>query len=181
MKKKIIALVILGVILLLGVVIQKNIDVVDVNNTRENVLIDEYIPEEEISKEQNRVTIVTLYFVDFATENIVPEARSLDVKELMEEPYKKVIQLLIDGSENDSIGKSIPEGTVLNSVSLNAEELTIDFNENFVSNFETEPEKFLLVVNSVVNTCLEFNDVSSVKFLINGEAYRGLEEAFVKS
>lgn len=180
MKKKVIAVVILGFILLIGFVIQKNVDVVDVNSNEENSLTTEYIPEEEISKEQDRVTIVTLYFVDPTSGNIVPEARSLDVKELMDDPYKKVIQFLIDGSENDSIGKSIPEGTVLNNVSLNGEELTVDFNENFVSNAETEPEKFLLVVNSVVNTCLEFNDVSRVKFLINGEVFTGLEEAFVK-
>ncbi len=37
------------------------------------------------------MTIVTLYFVNNKTGEIVPEARNIDAKELIENPYEKVI------------------------------------------------------------------------------------------
>ena len=59
--------------------------------------VNEIIPEEEISEEQMRQTIVSLYFYNDTTKSLVPEGRLIDVKELVDKPYNKLIELLIQG------------------------------------------------------------------------------------
>ena len=63
----------------------------------------EYIPQEEISEEQVRQTVVTLYFKDIETNELVQEARMADVKELMEEPYINIMKLLLEGPKGDKL------------------------------------------------------------------------------
>ena len=63
----------------------------------------EYTPQEEISEEQMRQTMVSLYFK--SGEEIVPEARLIDVKELLENPYKEILEMLIEGPKNSSLEK----------------------------------------------------------------------------
>lgn len=177
-KKKIVYIVILILfIILAGIAIFNNVEIKD---NQENNIVLEYTPEEEISDKQNRNTIVTLYFVNNKTGEMVPEARSLDAKELLEDPYKKVINFLIEGSEDESLENTIPEGTILNNVSLKGEEIMVDFNEKFISEDDVKSEIFVNRVYSVVDTLLEFKDISSVKILINGEEVDGLKESFVK-
>jgi len=177
-KKKIVYIVILILfIILVGIAIFNNVEIKD---NQENNIVLEYTPEEEISDKQNRNTIVTLYFVNNKTGEMVPEARSLDAKELLEDPYKKVINFLIEGSEDESLENTIPEGTILNNVSLKGEEIIVDFNETFINDDDVKSEIFVNRVYSVVDTLLEFKDISSVKILINGEEVDGLKESFVK-
>ena len=47
-----------------------------------------YTPEPEITDEQSRQTIVSLLFVDRETGQLVPEARLVDIKELVNLPYE---------------------------------------------------------------------------------------------
>ena len=172
-KKKIVYIVVLILfVVLVGIAIFNNIEIKD-NNEANTVL--EYVPEQEISDEQNRMTIVTLYFVNNKTGEIVPEARNIDAKELIENPYEKVINFLIEGSEDENLKNNIQEGTV-----LNGEEIEIDFNENFAKDCDENPEIFKNRVYSVVDTLLEFKDISSVKILINGEQIEALKDSFTK-
>lgn len=177
-KKKIVYIVVLILfVVLVGIAIFNNIEIKD-NNEANTVL--EYVPEQEISDEQNRMTIVTLYFVNNKTGEIVPEARNIDAKELIENPYEKVINFLIEGSEDENLKNTIPEGTVLNLTTLNGEEIEIDFNESFAKDCDENPEMFKNRVYSVVDTLLEFKDISSVKILINGEQIEALKDSFTK-
>lgn len=148
--------------------------------TTTNEEISIYTPQEEISDIQNRRTIVTLYFLDPNTDELIPEARSIDVKELMSKPYDKILDLLIMGSDDAKIGKTIPDGTSVNSVKLEGEELIIDFDEFFLSKYEMGSEKQMKMVYSIVNTFLELKEVSEVRFLVNGEKIEGMENPFVK-
>src|SRR5690625_2352252 len=75
--------------------------------------IQEYTPEEEITNEQMRQNIVSLYFLDSQTNEIAPEARMIDIKEILEKPYEKLVTLLIEGPKNERLAKIIPEGTKL--------------------------------------------------------------------
>ena len=62
----------------------------------------EYEPQEEISDEQERKTMISLYFVNKTTRNVEPEARMLDVKTLIKDPYTVIINMLIDGPKNEN-------------------------------------------------------------------------------
>ncbi len=174
MKKIIYFVLILMCAVVIIFAILKNSKSVEVETT-----MTEYTPEEEITDSQNRMTIVSLYFWDPSSNKLVPEARNVDVKELIESPYKKILDLLIEGSENSTIGKTIPEGTCVNSVNLEGENLVIDFNENFISGREVNSEEQLHIIYSVVDTFLELKEVNSVSFLINGELVDGMSDKFV--
>lgn len=83
----------------------------------------EYEPQEEISDEQERKTMISLYFVNKTTRNVEPEARMLDVKTLIKDPYTVIINMLIDGPKNENHDNVIPEGTTLIGTSLEGDTL----------------------------------------------------------
>ena len=62
---------------------------------QESDKIQEYTPQEEITEEQYRQTIVSLYFENTETKELMPEARMMDIKELIDNPYEKLINLLM--------------------------------------------------------------------------------------
>ena len=61
----------------------------------------EYEPKEEISDEQESKTMISLYFVNKTTRNVEPEARMLDVKTLIKDPYTVIINMFINKKKNE--------------------------------------------------------------------------------
>ena len=139
------------------------------NEVKNTNLSNEYIPEEEISTSQNRTTIITLYFLNPKNSEIIPEARGIDVKEIMNNPYEKILEMLMEGSVDNQIGKTIPEGTKVNSVKLEGSELIIDFDNGFVLNDKNNSEIQDKIVESIEVTFLQLKEISSVTILVNGE------------
>ena len=72
-----------------------------VKNKEETTTVEEYIPQEEITEDQVRQTIVSLYFPSKETNELNPEARLIDIKEIINNPYEKLINLLIEGPKNE--------------------------------------------------------------------------------
>lgn len=169
MKKKIIFISI--VILLIIVAIICNFSTEKVNNV-ENVL--EIQPEEEISEEQMRQTKIKLYFIDKTSGILISEERNIDSKELIDNPYQYIINLLISGTQDVNLKNAIPEGTKLNSVKLEKGILCVDLSSNFLNSNGTES------IYSIVNTMTEFTEVNGVKFTIDGEIKEGLTDIFVR-
>lgn len=129
----------------------------------------EYTPQEELSDNEIRKTIISLYFKNIETNSLIAEARCIDVKELYKDPYSYLINLLISGPESDKLESAIPEGTKVNSCTLKENTVYVDLSKEFVSNAASGIDEENLIVYSIVNTLTELNEVSSVKFLINGE------------
>lgn len=175
MKKVIYCLIILIFIVIIVCAVFKNTKNVEVETD-----ITEYTPQEEISNSQNRTTLLTLYFVDSATGVLIPEIRQVDVKEIIENPYEKIMNLLLDGSQNENLGKSIPEGTKLISITLENENLIINLSKEFVSKYDPISEEQKRVNYSIVNTFMELKEISSVTFLIEGEKQENMAEPFRK-
>lgn len=140
----------------------------------------EYTPQEEISNTQLRQTLVTLYFKNKETGVITPEARMIDSKILLNNPYNELLNLLIEGPKNESLVKVIPEGTKLNSVNIQKGIVYIDFSVEFtnVENLGAEEEN--KIICSIVNTLTELTEVSGVKILINGEENKGFSDDGLK-
>lgn len=151
-----------------------------VKTKKQNQIVNEYIPQEEISEEQLRETIVSLYFPDKETNMLKPEARLVNVKDLLKSPYNVLIELLINGPKNDKLKSIIPENTkVINSL-LEGECLTIDFSEHLL-NYSKEDLKIKEnLINSIVNTVTELNEVNKVKFLINGQVNDEFKDEYVR-
>ena len=166
-KKKFftILLIILVVLIILGLCIVYIVK----KYTKPVNTINEYTPEQEMSDDEMRKTIVSIYFKSIETNTLVPEAVCIDVKELADNPYSKLITLLLSGPSNDKLECPLPEGTKINNAYLNDGTVYIDFYKEFIDNAPSGVEEESLIVYSIVNTLTELNEVSGVKILINGE------------
>lgn len=168
-------------ILILLIVIGVTIVLVTKNGKKESELpeITEYTPQEEISSEQLRQTLITLFFKNKETGELVPEARILDSKLLLNNPYNELIKLLIEGPKNESLEKLIPEGTTVNNVEISKGIVYIDFSEEFTKVGILGAEEENKIIYSIVNTLTELTEVSGIKILINGEENMCFEDGEV--
>ena len=142
----------------------------------------------ELSDDEIRKTIISLYFKNIETNTLIAEAKCIDVKKLYTEPYSYLINMLIAGPENEKLESAIPEGTKVNSCTLKGNTLYVDLSREFIDNAPTGIKEESMVIYSIVNTLTELNEVSGVKFLINGEedlqfkdGKISLKEIFVKN
>ena len=136
----------------------------------------EYTPQEEITGEQLRQTVITLYFLNPDTYEITAEARQIDAKELIDNPYAVLINLLIEGPKNEKLLKLIPENTKLNSAKIKNDILYIDFSEDFIKEQTLGKEQEELILKSIVNTVTELTEINKVVILINGEKDKGFPD-----
>ncbi len=157
--------IILIVLILLGVgyIIYNNI-----KNNKEEIIY-EYTPQEEITGEQLRQTVITLYFLNPDTYELTPEARQIDAKELIDNPYELLINLLIEGPKNEKLLKLIPENTKLNSAQIKNNILYIDFSEDFIKEQTLGKKQEELILKSIVNTVTELTEINKVAILIDGK------------
>ena len=130
----------------------------------------EYVPQEEISDEQLIQTIVSLYFKNKNTGELESEGRLIDAKLLLNEPYKTLMELLIEGPKNEKFEATIPNGTKINKMELKNDILYIDFSKEFVDNQKNGTEEESATIYSIVNTMTRLTEINGVKILIDGKA-----------
>lgn len=141
--------------------------------------IEEYIPQEEINDEQMRKTMVNLYFYNNETGELETETRIIDAAELIENPYTKLVQMLIDGPKNERLKSLMPDDVRVIKTELNSGCITLDMSIELL-NYTEDKDLKSKMINSIVNTLTELNEVDSVKFLINGEENDEFNEEYVK-
>ncbi len=133
----------------------------------------EITPGEEMTEEQERQTIISLYYISLENNTLTPEARVIDAKNLLENPYKTLTEYLIEGPKNDKLQRALPSGTKVNGATRSGDMILLDLSEEFIQDQKEDAIK--IAANSIVNTLTELNDVNSVKILINGEEGKKLE------
>ena len=149
-----------------------------IKNKEEKNEIIEYVPEQEISEEQLRQTIVSLYFKN--EKGLMPEARLVDVKELINNPYEKIINMLLEGPKNKNLQKTIPEGTKINKIEKEGEILIIDFSEEFISNHSGGENEEKLTIESIVKTVTELTEINGIKIKIDGEENKKFKDGKIE-
>lgn len=174
-KKKRIITIIIFIAIIIGVFfIFKNIEIKKVEDEYQD-----YIPQEEITEEQEMQTKIILYFENIETGELEAETQIIDVKKLLNEPYKEMVNLLIKGPQSSNLKKLIPDGTILNEIKIENGCAIINFSNEFL-NFENDEKKFK-IINSIVNTLTNLKEINSVSFLINGEKNEKISEIYLKS
>ena len=175
MKKKIKIGLIVGavVIIILFIVMNFSTETVQIvdNESKNNYEIE---PAEEISDETDYSTTIKLYFPDSVSGVMSYEERKVDSRKLIDNPYKYIVELLINGPENNNLKNEIPEGTKVNKVYLEKGSLYVDLSEEFLKGSGMNS------IYSIVNSLCEFNEIDNVKFLFNGEIKDGFKEKYVK-
>lgn len=178
MKNK--KIILLFVVLLIIIFIVGFFAIKFVKEKKAQEIKNEYVPEQEISEEQLRETIVSLYFPDKETNMLKPEARLVNIKELMQSPYNILIELLIQGPKNEKLKNIIPDNTKLLNSSLDGECLTLDFSSELLNYNKQDSKEKENLINSIVNTVTELNEVNKVKILINGQTNDEFKDEFVR-
>lgn len=178
MKSK--KIIIIFSVLLIVILIGGYFAIKYVKNKEKETNVSEYTPEEEITDEQLRKTIVSLYFPSKETKELMPEARLIDIKEILNQPYEKLVNLLIEGPKNDKYEKIIPENTKLLKTYLEGDCVVLDFSSEFLNyNKEDENEKNNLI-NSLVNTLTELTEINQVKILIEGNVNEEFKDVYTR-
>ena len=175
MRKKIF----IGIFLLIAIIGLLYMIIANIISNKNEQIINEYIPEVEISDGELRKTLVKLYFVD-NNEEMKSESRLIDSKELLRNPYIALVGMLIEGPKSSELKNAIPEGTKIIDAKLIRKCVTINFSKEFVDNMEKNNTKIRNSICTIVNTLTELNEVQSVKFLINGEEIEGFDENSLK-
>lgn len=169
MKKKIIIPILFIIVIIILIICSVS---TEVENNVENIV--EIEPEEEITDDVVRQTKVNLYFLDNTSGILTKEERTIDSKELIDNPYKVVLDLLLAGPNTEGLISAIPEGTKINSINYEKGIIEIDLSEEFLNSSGTN------AIYSIVNTLTEFTEVNGVKIKINGEVREELKDTFVK-
>lgn len=167
-------------ILLVIVLIGGYLGIQYVKNKKEETIVEEYIPQEEIAEEQVRQTIVSLYFPSKETNELNPEARLIDIKEIINNPYERLINLLIEGPKNDKNKKIIPEGTKLNKTYLEEDCVVLDFSAEILNYSKEDEKEKTNMIHSMVNTLTELTEVNRVKILIDGNENNEFKEIYIR-
>lgn len=141
---------------------------------------EEFIPEEEITEEQARQTIVSLYFQNKDTEELMPEARLVDIKDIMSNPYEKLVYLLIEGPKSDKAVKVIPENTKVLKTYMEGDCVILDLSSEFLNYSKDNQKQKKNMVNSIVNTLTELTEINSVKFMIDGQVNEEFKDVYVR-
>lgn len=142
--------------------------------------IAEILPEEEITDSQLRSTLVSLYYVSKESNQIMPEARLIDVKSLISEPYKVIIELLMEEPKNNSLKSVIPSGSKLNKLELKDDILYIDFSKEFIENHCGGIDEEKNTIYSLVNSLTEFTEINGIKILIENEENKEFKDGIIK-
>ncbi len=174
MKRKKLILII-AIIIILGIIIFAVVK----NNTQEEENqqeLAEYTPEEEITDEQLRETIVTLFFLDEESQSLKSEGKLVDSSVLLQNPYKQIVQYLIDGPTSENLKKVFPENTRIIEASIEKNCVTLNFSKELL-NFESDEQKYN-IINSILNSLTQLTEVNSIKFLIDGKTSEEINEEY---
>lgn len=136
---------------------------------QEEVVQSEITPQEEISEEQERKTMISLYFKDKETGELTKENQIIDAKILANNPYHELLQILIEGPKTENLVGTIPEGTKINSAEINGNIVYVDLSKEFINNHEGGLENEVKTIYSIVDTLTELNEVTFVRILIDGQ------------
>ena len=173
-KKKIVIFIAIAVlIVLIGFILFLSLNSSSNNSSNK---ITEYTPQGEFSENDIRKTIISVYFKNIETNTLVPESICIDVKELADNPYMKLLQILAAGPTNDKLESPLPEGTKINNAYIKGNTVYVDFSNEFINNAPTGIEEESLLIYSIVNTLTELNEVNGVKILINGEENKAFSD-----
>ena len=132
-------------------------------------------PEEEVPETSNYETNIKLFLIDPTSGILTGEDVVLDARELVDNPYKYIINLLINPPDSLKVESAIPKGTKINNCVINKGVLTVDLSSEFLNSSGTNS------IYSIVNTMSQFNEIDSVIFRINGEENNQLKEKFIKN
>ncbi len=166
MKVKKVYFIVIGIlIIILGIILWSYF------NRDEEVIkkSNEIVPEEEISDEQLRNTIISLYFINKESGELEIENKLIDAKKLLNNPYEELIKLWLQEPNNKQLSNNCSKNVKLNNVKIDGSCVIVDLSNEFINEYNGTDNQIPQVIYGIVNTLTELNEVDSVKILIDGK------------
>ena len=127
-------------------------------------------PTPNVKNTENGVTTmeVTVYYPDQSGISLIPVKREIKFSD-DKQKYIETVNLLLENPTEEDLTKIFPKGAKINSVTLEKDTAIVDFDSSITKNFVggSTGEEFL--INSVVDTLTDFDEVKQVRFLIDGK------------
>lgn len=130
---------------------------------KDNVVNNPIINPEKINRQK-----VVLYFLNEKGVKLVPEERSIEVKQSQTLEYQ-IVEQLIAGPAEDGNSAVIPQGTKVKDIKTEEGICYVNLTSDFVNKLSGSTEREKLIIYSIVNSLTELNTVNKVQFLIEGE------------
>jgi germination protein M len=113
---------------------------------------------------------ITLYFADSQAMYMVPEKRTVLVKNDISEVelYGVVLEELIKGPVTENLYRTIPEEVKLEYIELDGDILKVDFSEEMHSKHWHGAAGESMTINSLANTLTEFENIKGVMPTVDG-------------
>lgn len=112
---------------------------------------------------------VTLFFAADGT-RLAREAREIDPCDDDNACLKSVLDELLNGPVGE-FGETVPEGTAVDAVRIEGNQVTIEFNRTFIDAMLPGSSAEMLAVYSVVNTvAVNFPQIQKVKLNVDGNS-----------
>ncbi len=121
------------------------------------------IPQKQVVEQTTKD--ITLYYADKDAASLCAETRTVPSDKANDASF--VIGELLKGTSQDNLTNSIPEGTKINSCTVENGLCTLDLSAEFISKQGTANEK--MAIYSVVNTLCLLDGIDEVQFLIDGQ------------
>lgn len=174
-NQKLFPIILLVIIILIAIIAIMTTSIEKTSNTTD---INDYTPEEEINNKNIRETVLTLYFISSEDNNLKTEGRLIDSNILLDDPYKTIIQCLLDGPKNTILTSPFPKNVQLLNATLENNCVTLNFSEEIL-NFEDDTQKYN-IINCMLNTLTQLTEVNSIKILVNEQSIDGLNEEYAR-
>lgn len=117
--------------------------------------------EDLIDEEQE----VLLYFSDQEAMYLEAETRRVAADNI----FYNTLNELISGPKRDSVFRTLPEEVEVKEISVSENVAIINFSKNFIEQHVGGSTGERITVYSIVNTMNQFDEIDSVKFLVEGE------------
>ena len=128
------------------------------------------IENDEASLEPGDPIMLDIYFMEVTETSFVlgKETREFGTFGGPQVDLEEVMTELLKGPETDELSRVIPEGTVLRGVTLEYGVAYVDFSEEILQ-AEVGSEAEAVLVDSIVKTLTQLEEVDSVQILVEGE------------
>ncbi len=172
-KRKII--IILLILIIIGLVVYFIANNISITKTTDDEYFN-YTPQEEISDKQSKETPITLFFIAKESNQLKSEGKLIDSSDLLKNPYKLLVEKLLEGPSDESLKSVFPENTRIIDANITNNCVTLNFSEEIL-NFSDETQKYN-IINSLLNTLSQLTEVNSIKILINNETSEQIDQEY---
>ena len=162
MKRKFVFLFL--ILIIVGLAIYYIINHITVTKSDEYM---NYTPAEEVIDSQSKQTTVLLYFLNPASNQLKSEGKELNTYDLLQNPYKLIVEKLLEGPSDETLQKVFPENTRILDANLSNDCVILNFSEEIL-NYQDDTQKYN-IINSLINTLTQLNEVNAIKILVNNE------------